>query len=299
MRAFLLLVLLMGICFIAGALLAYPAYLLVHSLQESWPFHRVAARIAMLLLLAGVVLLVRHLQVTSRADWGFGVARPRFLRTLLLALLLGVGSMLPVAAILFALDLRELKPGVILGLDSLALAAGSALLSGVVVACIEESFLRGAMFTAIARESGSRAAIALTALVYSAVHFLGRVRIPHESVDWGSGLILLAGTFATFLRPLAIIDSFLALAAVGVLLGMLRARTGNIAACIGLHAGWVCVIGAVRELSVQSAPGRWSFLVGDYDGVVGLLVLGWTLIIAAAYWYVTRRRVPRVNARHS
>jgi hypothetical protein len=86
-----------------------------------------------------------------------------------------------------------------------------------------------------------------------------------------------------------IVDSFLALAAVGVLLGVIRARTGHIAACIGLHAGWVCVIGVLRELSVRNPASRWSFLVGDYDGVVGWLVFAWTVVIIALYAYLSRR----------
>lgn len=291
MRAFLLLILLMAFCFVAGALLAYPVYLAVHPLNADWPFHRVAARVATLLLVIGIVLLVRHLHVTRREDWGFGVPRSQFIRTFILALVLGLLSILPVAALLFGLDLRAIKPGVTIDSATFATAVGGGLLSGLVVAFTEEAFLRGAMFTAIARESGQRAAIVLTALVYSALHFLSRVRIPHESVDWGSGFELLAGTFVTFANPGTIVDSFLALAAVGVLLGLLRARTGNIAACIGLHAGWVCVIAVVRELSVRLPQSRWSFLVGDYDGVVGLLVLAWTLAIIAVFWLATRRRV--------
>ncbi len=289
MRAFLLILLLMGVCLLAAALLAYPVYLLAHPLNESWPFHRVAARIAMLLLVLGLVLLLRRLQVRTAADWGFGGPPAKFIRTLPGAFALGLVSMLPVAAILFGLEVRELKPQVALDLQSLALTTGGALLAGIVVAFVEESVLRGAMFSAIARESGERAAILLTALIYAAVHFFSRVRIAHEDVDWGSGLELLAGTLATFTRPQAIIDSFLALAAVGTLLGLIRARTGRIASCIGLHAGWVCVIGVVRELSVRNPAGEWTFLAGDYDGIVGWLVLAWAAIIAGAYWYMTRR----------
>lgn len=291
MRAFLLLVLLMAVCFVAGALLAYPAYLVVHPLNADWPFHRVASRVAMLLLVIGIVLLIRHLHVTRREDWGFGVPRSQFIRTFARALVLGLFSMLPVAALLFGLELRAVKPGLDVDFATLASAVGGGLLSGLVVAFTEEAFLRGAMFTAIARESGQRAAILLTALIYSALHFLSRVRIPHENVDWGSGFELLAGTLAPFANPGTIADSFLALAAVGVLLGLLRARTGNIAACIGLHAGWVCVIAVVRELSVRLPQSRWASLVGDYDGVVGLLVLAWTLAIIAVYWMATRKRV--------
>jgi hypothetical protein len=82
-------------------------------------------------------------------------------------------------------------------------------------------------------------------------HFIGKYRIPADQVGPGSGLELLAGSLGPFGDPLKIADAFLCLLAVGVLLGMVRTLTGNIAACIGLHAGWVWVITFVRETSVR------------------------------------------------
>ena len=68
---------------------------------------------------------------------------------------------------------------------------------------------------------------------------------------------------------------------------MVRARTGNIAAPIGLHAGWVAVIYVVRETSERRADGPGAWLLSDYDGFIGWMVLGWTLVIGAvlAWWY--------------
>ena len=127
MRAFLILVLLMGLCFVAGALLAYPAYLLIHPFNESWPFHRIAARLAMLLLLVGLLLVLRRLQVRHRADWGFAAPRAVFVRTLFGALVVGVVSMLPVAAILLGLEVRVLKPPASPAFAGIALATASAI----------------------------------------------------------------------------------------------------------------------------------------------------------------------------
>ena len=47
-----------------GALLAYPAYELTSSFA-SWAFHRVASRVAMLVLIAELVWLCRHLDRKS------------------------------------------------------------------------------------------------------------------------------------------------------------------------------------------------------------------------------------------
>jgi uncharacterized protein len=147
------------------------------------------------------------------------------------------------------------------------------------------------MHTAIERESGTTLAVLLTAVLYAAVHFVGRYRIPVAELGWDSGWRHVAGTLAQLAEPLAILDAFLALAAVGVLLGVVRALTGNIAACIGLHAGWVWVIAFLRETSQPNASHSARFLLSDFDGVVGWLVLGATVLIAALLlpFYARRR----------
>ena len=55
--------------------------------------------------------------------------------------------------------MRELEPGVALGIPDLLKLVFVGMASGLVVALIEETFLRGAMQTAITRESGAALAI--------------------------------------------------------------------------------------------------------------------------------------------
>ena len=262
----------------AMALLAYPAWLLLHP-HFDFPFHRIGARIGMLALLVGIILMARRLGVADRASLGYGAPRRLFMGQLLRALVLGVAMMLPVVAAMALLGLREWKPGVSLDVWSMAQLALGGLGTGLTVALLEETFLRGAMFTAIQRESGAKAAIVLTALVYSATHFFARYRIPADEVTSSSGLDLLAGILHTFSDPLAIADAFLCLFGVGVVLGMVRADTGSIAACIGLHAGWVWIITFIRETSVPNRDGTLGFLVSQFDGVVGWLLLAWTVVM--------------------
>jgi uncharacterized protein len=273
----------------AMGLLAYPAWLLVHPTFD-FPFHRVASRIGMLALLVGLILLSRRLRVADRASLGYGLPRPLFLREMFTALAIGWVLMAAVVAVMIALDLRDLKPDVTLDASTLAQLALKGVISGLLVALIEETFLRGAMFTAIQRESGVRAAIVLTALVYSATHFIARHRIAADDVTASSGLDLLAGTLRLFGDPLHIADAFLCLFAVGVVLGMVRALTGNIAACIGLHAGWVAVITLVRETSQPDRSHALSVLLSTFDGMVGWFVLAWTVGIGVLLYFFYRRR---------
>lgn len=280
--------------FAGMAFLTYPAWLLVHPAFD-WPFHRIGSRIAMLTLAIGFFAVARHLSLNNKNALGYGLRRPIFLREMLVGFVLGVVLMLPIVGALIGFDLRNLKDGMTLDGGTFAKLALAGVLRGFAVAFIEETFLRGAMYTGMARESNPRIAIGVTALIYSATHFLGRVKIPADQVTPTSGWDLLAGSFQAFNDPLLITDAFLCLFTVGVLLGMVRMLTGNIAACIGLHAGWVWMITFVRETSSADYSSPLSFLVSRFDGFVGWLVLGWTVVIGwCLYRFYSRRAlIPR------
>jgi uncharacterized protein len=93
-----------------------------------------------------------------------------------------------------------------------------------------------------------------------------------------------------FVHPLAIGDAYLSLFAVGVALAMVRSLTGNIAACMGLHASWIWVITFVRETSTPNRTNALSFLLSQFDGVVGWLVLAWTVALAFVLFRIYSRR---------
>ncbi len=280
---------LMVVALAAVALFAYPAWTLLHP-HFDFPFHRIGERVGMLALLLGFLALARHLRLTDRASLGYGLPRRQFLQEMGIALALGVASMLAVVAAMVALGLLDWRPGAPTGNAPLPKLLLTAALSGVAVAFIEETFLRGAMHTAIERESGTRAAVLLTAVLYAATHFFGSFHIAPAQVTSHSGVDLLAGTLHAFAHPLGIADAFLALLAVGVVLGLVRAATGNIAACIGLHAGWVWVMLVTHELARPRAEAKLGFLLSRFEGFVGWLVLAWTLLLALPVWrfYVAR-----------
>ncbi|MGH8261297.1 MAG: CPBP family intramembrane glutamic endopeptidase [Steroidobacteraceae bacterium] len=283
----------LGLIFAALAAMAaftYPLWAALHP-HFGFPFHRVSDRIGMVALAVGFVLVARRLKLWDRASLGYGAPRALFLRELGIGLLIGAPMMALVIAVMVALGLRAWKPGVVVDAATLFAVAWMGLLRGFAVALIEETFLRGAMFTGIARESGARLAIVLTALIYALTHFVGHFPLPPGPITWGSGLTLLAGSFHELAHPLAIADAYLSLFAVGVVLGMVRAETGHIGACIGLHASWVWVITFVRETSVANRASPLAFLLSRFDGVVGWLVLAWTILLGCIlYLFYSRRR---------
>lgn len=280
---------------LSGAVVAYPVYLLVAPLG-GWPFHRVAGRLAMLILAAELVWLCRHLHVVSRADFGYGLPRRRFVPQSLLWGAVGVATAAVGAAYLVGAGLRIARPGLILsagtGLHLLLAGVGS----GIAVALIEETVMRGAMHTAIEREAGPWAAALLTAPLFAVLHFFAKASIPPEQLAWRSGFDLLLRSFAPLGHPTAVLDAFLAWLAVGLLLSLTRVLTGNIAVAIGLHAGWVLVLRVLQETTLRGASPAHAFWVGRFDGLLGYWLLPWAAAIGVALWSTRRHWVPAARS---
>ena len=295
MRAFLYFLGLFAVAFAVVAVLAYPGWLLLHP-HFDFPFHRIGERIGMLALLVGLVLLSRRMGLADRASLGYGAPRREFVRELLIALAVGVATMLAIVGIMAVLGLLEWRPDAKLDAASLVKLVLARLASGLAVALIEETFIRGAMFTAIQRESGTRTAIVLTSILYSASHFFGKVRIAADQVTPWSGVDLITGTLHAFSDPLGIADAFLCLAAVGIVLAVVRATTGNIAATLGLHAGWVWIMLIAHELTQPVSASPLRFLLSQFDGFVGWLVLAWVALMGVVLWRFYAARAGRIVA---
>jgi uncharacterized protein len=273
------------------AALTYPVWQLLHPMF-GLPFHRVADRLGMIALAGGFFLVARHLRLADRNSLGFGLPASQFLREVAIAFGIGIVLMGLIVAIMLALHLRLLRPGVVLSAANFAKLAAQGLLRGAAVALIEETFLRGAMWSGIARESGVLTATVLTSLVYALTHFVSSYHIPNDQVSWRSGVDMLAGSFGAFARPLDVADAYICLFAVGAVLATVRMQTGNIAASLGLHAGWVWVITFVRETSVPDPSNPLHGLLSHFDGVVGWLVCAWTVLAGFALnrFYAARVR---------
>jgi uncharacterized protein len=271
----------LGLILVALAVMAgltYPVWQLLHP-TFGFPFHRVADRLGMITLAVGFFLVARRLRLADRKSLGYGLPAGQFLRETLIAFGLGVVLMGIIIGIMLALHLRLLRPGVVLTAATWGKLAAQGLLRGVAVALIEETFLRGAMWSGISRESGALTATLLTSLIYALTHFVSSYHIPDNQVTWHSGIQMLAGSFGAFARPLDVADAYICLFAVGVVLATVRMRTGNIAASLGLHAGWVWVITFVRETSVPDLSNPLHGLLSHFDGVVGWLVCAWTVLV--------------------
>jgi membrane protease YdiL (CAAX protease family) len=280
MRAFVLFVGLFVLAGLIAACVAYPAYELTSTFAP-WAFHRVAGRIAMLILALELVWFCRAQGLTRKQDFGFGLPWRTFVPQCLVWGVVGMATAAFGAAFLLSTQLRLPAPDspsvthlLVLGLSS-----------GIAVALIEETVMRGAMHTAIQRESGPWAAALLTAPLFAVTHFFAKVRIPVAELDWHSGFDLLTRSFAPLAHLSLVLDSFLAWLAVGLVLSLTRVLTGNIAVAIGLHAGWVVILRMLQEGTVRNAEATtYDLWVGRFDGLLGYWLLPWALAIGILLW---------------
>ncbi|MGD2082663.1 MAG: CPBP family intramembrane metalloprotease [Chromatiales bacterium] len=283
MRPFGIFLLFLAGTLLAAALLYYPAWLAIAPLGDIEP-HKLLNRLAKLLALGYFFVLIRQIGMASPRALGYALPPGRFLRELTLGLAFGAAMLMALSGALLALGVRIPAAGS----SNLPALLATGLLSGLAVAFIEETFFRGAVYGAIRRRASLAVAGTLSSAFYAGLHFLGPRRLPGDAtVGWTTGLELLATDFHRLADP-AILDSFAALFAVGSLLALVRERTGNIALCIGLHAGWVMVIKVTRSLTELRPDAHLGVLVGEYDHFIGWLAFAWVSLIAALYWSLTR-----------
>jgi membrane protease YdiL (CAAX protease family) len=187
------------------------------------------------------------------------------------------------AMLLILLGARVPVPGAI-HLNDVLYALLSGLLSGILVALIEESFFRGAMHYAMRRHSPILTAAITTALLYAAVHFIHAPVAVGTIIGWQSGWEMLATMFHSYENFADIADSYTALFAAGLFLSLVRERSGNIALCLGIHAGWVLTIKLVKEVTNAATDTPAAFLIGSYDSIIGWAAAAVLGLVTLWYW---------------
>jgi uncharacterized protein len=279
---------------VMGAALSYPAFELT-STFASFAFHRVASRIAMLVLIVELVWVCRHLKLTRKRDFGYGLPWRQFLKVSVGWSLIGMATACLGAAFLLGTGLRVLDPAFVISAGSLLKIFLVGVASGIAVALLEETVMRGAMHSAIQRESGQWTAALLTAPLFAVLHFFAKVHIPPEEVGWGSGFDLLARSFAPLAHASLVFDSFLSWLLLGLILSLTRALTGNIAVAIGLHAGWVIILRMLQEATNGGSAPAYAAWVGRFDGLLGYWLVPWGLAIGTALWLTRKTWIPAAS----
>ena len=268
--------------FLAGTLFAYPLYGLASPFLDAGLDKAVHYGIQLTALAIGIIYLRQAGLLQTLA--GTGLGRRQASRSLLAGFAAGIVILLLLELSLGLLGMRQADPDLGAGFTSLLLAIVKAVFTGLLVAVIEEFLYRGAIYTGLVRYSSVFTALLVSSLFYGAVHFIDFQPLPEGmTAGWGTAFHILANAFAGFTDPL-ILDSLLSLVLLGLLLGLVRWRTGSLVACIGLHAGIVAV-NKVASYATDYRPGSdFAMLVNTYDHQTGVVASAWLLLACALYY---------------
>lgn len=264
-------------------LLAYPVHLILENFVD-YPFHKLVRHVTLICGLIFSGFYLKYHQMYSRQSFGFSSSKKIFLGNLLQGILAGILVLALLNLFLLLFGVHQIKPNLDYFWSNLFLIIIKAILAGLVVGLIEESIFRGALFSSLYKKTGAVVTVTLTSLVYAAVHFLKYRALPEGAeITWVTGIEMLPEAFFRISDP-NIIDHFLTLLVLGVLLSMVRIRNGNIAMCIGIHAGIVMTMKVTGRFSDYMPGSQFDFLVSRYDHMLGYLSLVWLLVLAIVYW---------------
>jgi membrane protease YdiL (CAAX protease family) len=242
------------------------------------PFHRFVNRAMMLVALAGLWPLTRHLGLRSLRDVGLTPPAGQW-RRLASGFALGCGSLAALCALMVVSGLRRMAldhPAA----DYLTQFA-SAALAAALVGLTEETLFRGAVFGALRKECPLVVALWVSAAIYALVHFFAPVRWT-APLDWSSGFRVLGGMCRGFLEWKALVPGFVNLTLAGVLLAQSYQWTGSLYLPVGLHAGWVFWLkshGFLTQPASEVNTALWGSekLIDGWGGLVVLCLTFWVL----------------------
>ena len=261
-----------------GCLLAYPIHLV-----SDFEFERIVSRG---ILLTAVLLLYptcKLLHINNLELLGFAATAKT--KPIIKSWLLGVGMLLPLTIFFLICGYRFWEPLTTAGYLSPIMIIMGAILSGLIIALIEETLFRGLLQTELSNVLNAVLAILLVNFIYASAHFL-QAPDSHsmQSIHWYSGFTLFFASFSALGQPLLIWDSWLALFTAGIFLSAVRVRSNNLIWCIGIHAGWVAHIKVIKAFTDRNSDAPCNFLVGQYDKFIGELSTIW-IVLLLMIWF--------------
>jgi|TARA_R110002096_G_scaffold6991_1_gene31158 membrane protease YdiL (CAAX protease family) len=260
---------------VLAALIAYPLFLAFGT--NEYRFEKWVTRAALLFLILGLIPCFKFFKLSLNAI-GHNNTYGNFFKKTSFGFISGLLILGVVVFTLIVLDIRVLSEDA----QFTWKLVSKALLAGIVVALIEETLFRGLFFKLSQQWHNGFTAVVVSSFFYAILHFIKPIEhIDQNLLYIGTGFEVIVNAFkAVAFMPL---DDFLALFVVGAFLALVRLQTRTLAYCIGLHASWVFLIKITKELTDHNPESSWTYLTGQYDGIIGILSFIWISVIIFAY----------------
>jgi hypothetical protein len=289
MRAIIVFCLFVVLAFLVGAVLAYPLKLLLDpALELAFRKYLTYATLISGLIVSGIYLQLYNL--LSFKAFGYNGKFIAFLNGMLNGFIYGLSIMLLIEIVLFLLGIHEIDATRHYTFTSISTLLTKAIVMGLLIAVIEESIFRGALFTGLYKQTGAIIATFFSSLIYAAVHFVRYMDLPADTdIGWFTGLSMLPEAFRRF-HEWSILDYFLTLFIFGALLALLRLKHKSIAACIGVHAGIVMLIKISDYATNRTYGGTYDYLVSQYNSTFGWISFIVIFLFALFYFVKLQRK---------
>jgi len=263
------------------------AFFIMKGVGDVIPFQKMISKSTQLLLILSIFPAMKLLNI-DKQQLGFAT-RPVFFKQLLQGLGLGLLTLLPIFIVLYVLKINVFDATKHWTVWLVLTKLGYTLFLALLISLIEEPLFRGILLTGLRKKMPIALAIVVSAVYYSALHFLdNNVAISAQDVHFFTGFSLLKGAFLNVFNPM-MFSSFISLMMVGIFLGIVRTQLKtSLGLCIGCHASWVWQIKMSKSLFNTNIWSDYIYLVGSYDAIVGPLVTGWLLLEIIRY-FVYRR----------
>lgn len=263
------------------------AFFIIKGIGDVVPFQKIISKSTQLLLILSIFPAMKLLNI-DKEQLGFA-ARPVFLKQLLQGFGLGLLTLLPIFIVLYVLKINVLDTTHLWTVKLVLAKLAYTLLLALIISLIEEPLFRGILLTGLSKKIPVALAIVVSAVYYSALHFLdNNVVIAAQDVHFLTGFKLLKGAFVNVFNPM-MFSSFVSLMMVGIFLGIVRTQVKtSLGLCIGCHACWVWQIKMSKSLFDTNLWSDYIYLVGSYDAIVGPLVTGW-LALEIVRYFIYRR----------
>lgn len=275
-------VILLGITSVA----CVSSYLIALSFNDATILRKLMIRLSQILLLLSIFPISKWLGLTKEmlGYASFKIMLKQFWRGFGLSLLI----LLPIFFTLYGLGVHSIDLTKAWSFGWLAKKIGIAFGLALLIGIVEESVFRGLLLTSLRKYLPTFSAVLISSIYYAGLHFLdSKSPVSEEPLTLNGSFELLGEAYHNVFE-LQEWTAFLALCSVGLFLGVLRSLDKiNLAVCIGCHTGWVTLIRISKSTFNADFNSPYVFLISHYDGVIGLLVAGWLVLILAIYFLFT------------
>ncbi len=203
--------------------------------------------------------------------------------------LIGIVSMGIVYAVDLSFGILDAHENWTLGRQFERVAIG--LFASVLIGLLEETFFRGLVFRMFYTAFRPRVALIVSSLVFAYLHFdkvpdsvLAHV-VPAD-IGFDDGFHAVWATMTAFTTEFEFLQ-FFNLFLVGIVLHQTFLLTGNLWACVGLHAGWVTMIQSFLKTFNENGVNAFAGTEKVVDGYLVTILL--LIMVSGLAWFLKKR----------